>query len=267
MRGARIEGNFILQKPNLNGLVDLRHAHINKIADGGGRRWEMAGIQPGHLLLDDLTYCDLVDVQDDEPDGTMRGGPTDIVTRRLAWLALQYPDRKPTAEIFVPQPYEQLASIFATEGNERARRKVQIARRDLQRQHGGLKLFERTVQYFLKLVSEYGYDPGRAIIATLLYLLCGTAIALGLDSAGALMPATTDLAADYPFNALIFALDAAIPIIDLDQDAAWTINPDAFRYGWTVHAMVIAKGFYEMFGMLLISITVLTLTGTLREKD
>lgn len=267
-KGACIDGDLAIAAPEISGIVDLRDARIDRIADGGGQRWSKIGLQPGHLLLDGLTYRDLDNVTDDAhtPDG-MRLAHEDAVSKRLAWLALQFPDRKPSLDTFVPQPYEQLAKIFAAEGNERARRKVQIARRDLQRKHGGLKAFERWVQQMLKWVSEYGYSPGRAISASLIYLGFGALVAAWMDGVDALMLADSDTVKATLFNPLVFALDAAIPIIDLNQDGIWAINPEAFRYGWTAQAMIIFKSLYEVFGMLLVSITVLTLTGTLRERE
>lgn len=271
LRGATLGGSLQLDGPRLEGLVDLRDATIDRIGDGGGERWMKAGIEPGHLLLDGMAYRDLDDIHDQDPGGSpqrqrqrQRGDP---VTRRLQWLELQFPDRRPSLETFVPQPYEQLARFFAGEGNERARRRVQIARRDLQRRHGGLKFFERLVQRFLKLVSQYGYDPGRAILTTLAYLAFGTGIAAWMDATGALMLASVDTPPDFAFNPLVFAIDAAIPIIDLNQDGMWALDPDAFRYDAAMWALSTAKSLYEIVGMLVVSITILTLTGTLREKD
>jgi len=265
LRRAQISGELIFGEPDLTGLFDLREAHIRMINDGGGRRWTQAGIEPGHLLLDGLTYEDLDDV---EEDGEIEGNrKSDIVSRRLDWLALQYPDRGPSRETFMPQPYERLASLFAEEGDEHSRRRVQIARRDLQRQHGGLNQFEKLVQSTLKAVSQYGYSPARAMIFMISYMVFGAAIAALLEANDALILLSTDTDPRQMFDPIIYAIDAAIPIIDLNQDSVWTLNPTAFRYGWAAQAMGVAKGLYEIIGMLLISITVLTLSGALREKD
>ncbi len=268
IRSTTIEGKLEIGTPQVTGLVDMREARIDMIADGGGDRWAKAGLAPGHLLLDGLSYRDLDDVHDRSQDAENAVNNTsDAATRRLEWLRLQYPDGKPTADTFVPQPYEQLASIFASEGNERARRQIQIAKRDMQRLHGRLGKFERCVQWLLRVISKYGYSPGRAIISSMLYLAIGVITAALLDAKGMLMLASTDFPQTTPFDPLVYALDSAIPIIDLNQDSSWILNPEAIGSPVLLATLMSAKSVYEVVGMLLVSITILTLTGTLRDKE
>ncbi|GAA4040484.1 hypothetical protein [Parerythrobacter jejuensis] len=268
LRDARIDGELELGRPVLRGIVDMRDATVGAIADGGGDRWEDAGVAPGHLLLDGLTYRDLDNVYDGAAEGrSIKNTPSDAASRRLRWLTLQYPDRAATPDTFVPQPYEQLASIFASEGNEKARRQVLIEKRDLQRRHGRLGRFERGVQWVLMAVSEYGYSPGRAILCTIAWLMLGTAGAYILENQGAIILSSIDGQPKAPFSPLVYALDAAIPIIDLNQDSGWTLDKEKLGSRWMAELLVTAKGLYEIIGMLLVSITILTLTGTLREKE
>lgn len=267
MRRAKVEGELVIGEPTLSGLFDLRDADIRMISDLGGEQWGNAGLKHGQLLLDGLNYRDLDEVHRDNTEMTAVEITGDAVKRRLDWLALQYPDGAPSLATFVPQPYEQLASIFAAEGNERARRSVQIAKRDLQREHGGLKPVERGIQWLLKTICEYGYSPTRAISFVLVYFGFGAVIATALNSKNALILASVDAAPETAFNPLVYAIDSAIPIIDLNQDGVWTLDPSVFDYGWAMQATVFSKGLYEIFGMLLISITILTLTGTLRDKE
>ncbi len=268
LRDTRIEGELEFGRPQIRGLIDLRDASVGAITDGGGDRWVEHGVEPGHLLLDGLTYRDLDNVHDGLQAGLLeQGSLSDAATRRLDWLTMQYPGRKPTPDTFVPQPYEQLASIFAAEGNERARRQVLVEKRNLQRKHGRLGIFDRAVQWLLMGVSLYGYSPARALGWTLAYLALGTFAAMALETRDAFILATIDGQPKAEFSALVYAIDSAIPIIDLNQDSGWTIDPGSLP-GWlSIEVVLGLKAAYEIVGMLLISITILTLTGTLRDKE
>jgi len=267
MRGAKIAGELELGKPTIQGLVDLRDADVALVSDGSGRRWRRVGCKPGHLLLDGLTYRDLDDLWDgDDEDGVLRP-QSEAALERLRWLDMQYPDG-PEPDLFVPQPYEQLARIFTAEGNERARRQVLVAKRDLQRRHGRLSRFERAVGWILKQTSDYGYSPLRAVLSLLIFIAVGSVLAWLLDLSGAMVLATTDAAPQTPFNPIVYAIDAAIPIADLNQDDLFTIDA-AKLPGWarSEAAVTLVKAAYEIVGLILASVAVLTLTGTLREKE
>jgi hypothetical protein len=266
MRGTVVTGHFELGMPTIKGLCDLRDANFDLISDGSGERWIRAGLEPGHLLLDGLVYRDTDDLLDgEEPEALQRPG---IAKRRLDWLMLQFPDRKPTADLFVPQPYEQLARIMANEGNERARRQVLVAKRDLQRRYGQLPRFERVVAWILKETSDYGYSPWLAVRSLALFIVLGALVAGWLNMHGAMVLASTDSAPQNRFDALVYALDSALPIIDLGQDSVFTIDvAKVSSWPWTGEIISLAKALYQMIGLILASITVLTLTGTLREKE
>ena len=272
MLDTRISGAFALGTPTLGGIVDLRDSQIGRLRDDGGRGWASAGIKPGDLLLDGLGYGDL-----DEPETTAqrswvqrtrdallgRSGSGEAQAR-LDWIEYQYaPDQRE----FSPQPYEQLAHYFSENGDERARRHVLVAKRERQRKSGGLGLFERALGWVLKATSNYGYSPARAIIWLLVYFGFGALVAWALGSAGAIQPNSTDMVSPYPYNYLVLAIDAAIPIIDLEHDSMLTINPAALPEWASQSGILIGKAIYEILGMLLLSIAVLTLTGTLREKE
>jgi len=172
LRSAAVKGVIENGTPAFCGLVDLRDCRAEVLNDGGGERWEQAGVQAGHLLLDGLTYRDLDDVYDGQETGALIAR-SDAASRRLCWLTMHYPGHAATPDSFVPQPYEQLAAIFAAEGNERGRRQVLVARRDLQRRHGRLSRFERLIGWLLKLTSNHGYSPARAVGVMAVYIRAG----------------------------------------------------------------------------------------------
>lgn len=266
MRGTRIRRELAIGIPRIGGIVDLRDADVRRIADGAGFRWRIAGLRGGDLLLDGLCYRDFDELIDDSVSAQswlLRGGG--IAQHRLAWLKLQFPGGVADRSCFVPQPYEQLAKVLGEEGDERARRRVVVAKRRLQQEHGGSGRADRMVNRMLRVTSQYGYDPGLAAAWLAVYLLFGTFLAEVLWLAGLLVP-NGDMPAGVAFNPLVYAIDAAIPVVDLKQDGAFMIA--GLERLWLLEATaMIGKAAYQLVGLGLASITILTLTGVLREKE
>ncbi len=267
MRSTKIQGELVLGKPKIFGLVDLRDAYVGLLADGGGRKWRTAGVQPGWLMLDGFSYNDLDDVLTDQSEAENGSRKEGAAILRLNWLAMQYPDGKASAEFFLPQPYEQLAKLFSAEGDEASRRHVHIARRRLQRKHGHMNRFERTLGWLLDVTSYYGYSPVRAALSLLILIAIGSALAYLVNLQDAFVLSNTDSNPDLPFDPILYALDTAIPLIDLNQESVWAIDPKKFPAPIGDFPVVWLKAIYEIIGLLLVSILVLTLTGTLREKE
>lgn len=268
LRDAKIDGEVnIIRAPDdlpenqrwsIDGIVDMSDAQVGRIADGGGDNWESAGLTHGDLRLDGLVY-ERLDSNEALPSAT------DLAEQRIKWLELQYFNSKPKARRFLPQPYEQLAAYFASQGNEYARRRVQIERRNLQRRFSDMGWFNQRVQGLLYMVSGYGYRPRFALLVAAIYLLAGALAVWLLDLNGVFMLADRDTVA-VPLNPLLYALDSAVPIIDLEHESLWTI--DESKVGHIGHdVMQVLDAIYEIAGMLLVSIIVLTLTGTLRDGD
>ena len=268
LRDAKIEGEVnIIRAPEdlpqnqrwaIDGIVDLSDAQVGRIADGGGDNWVSAGLKHGDLRLDGLVY-ERLDSNEALPSAT------DLAEQRIKWLELQYFNSEPKAKRFLPQPYEQLAAYFATQGNEYARRRVQIERRNLQRRFSDMGWSNKWVQGLLYLVSGYGYRPRFALLVAAGYLLLGAALTWLLDINGAFMLADKDTVA-VPLNPLLYALDSAVPIIDLEHEGLWTIDESKVGGFWR-DVLQVFDALYEILGMLLVSIIVLTLTGTLRDGD
>lgn len=272
MVGTKVSRRFRLDAVALIGLVDLRDASVGELVDAGGGRWERAGVEPGHLLLDGLTYDDLDDDEDVMTEPPVEQGsharPKGVVERRLDWLAMQYSGRVASAANFTPQPYEQLARHYAQMGDERARRQVHVARRNLQRHHSGLGAIERWSDSVLNFVSRYGYSPGRASGVTASFLIIGALLCLHLASIGAIVPGDPESPPAQQFSAFLYAADVAIPFLDLGYDGKWTIDSKAIRPFWGRDFLVAGLlALYRLAGLILLSITVLTFSGILREKE
>ncbi|UIP08117.1 hypothetical protein LY632_06905 [Erythrobacter sp. SDW2] len=268
---GRIEGSLTIRNFRFDGMVDLGGAHIQRVLDRGGAVWTRSGLKQGDLVLDGLTYGSLAapDVPGEENDDYQIAGNRHSVSKsevdeRLQWLDMQFDADEPE---FRSQPFEQLAHYFSGEGDERARRMVLISKREMQRKHGGVSLLERGLGWLLKATSNYGYSPARAILCLSVWFGIGTLFAWLLGSAGAIQPNSTDLVSPYPVNYFVLAVDAAIPIIDLEQDSMLTIDPVSLPWWASENGVLIGKALYEIIGMLLLSVTVLTLTGSLREKE
>lgn len=254
---TRIEGTLEIGRPRISGVVDLRDSSVGTLADGCGRKWREAGVAPGALLIEGFSYRNL-----DEDEALDAAA---LVRLRLDWLAMQHPESGATAASFAPQPYDQLAHHFAQQGDERARRQVHIARRELQRRHSGLGWIERSVALLLSWSSRYGYSPGRASFATLLFIAIGAALAWSAQDAFVASSSDTPVA---PFSPALYAIDVAVPFLELGQDHGYALNParlPAFPGRELIVGATIAL--YRLLGLILISITVLTFTGLLREKD
>lgn len=272
MVGAKVSRRFRIGKVDFHGLADLRDASVGEIADAGGERWLQGGILPGHLLLDGLTYEDLDD--DEEVASTTAAGqgsharPKGAVERRIDWLSMQYVDRRASAASFTPQPYEQLARHYAQMGDERARRQVHVARRNLQRRHSGLGTIERWSAGALNFVSRYGYSPGRASAVTAIFFVIGGLLAWHLAAIGAIVADDPGNPPAQPFSPLLYAIDVAVPFLDLGYDGDWVIDSRRLAPFFGRDPLVAtAMALYRLAGLVLLSITVLTFSGVLREKD
>ena len=268
-RNCAIGKRIVISAGAMEGAFDLRDSQLGALTDHGGTAWARAGAQHGHLLIDGATYTGL----DDDNTLSAAGNPGSTahprgaVARRLDWLAMQYPDGAPDAASFAPQPYEQLARHYAAMGDERARRQVLVRKRQIQRLHSGLGWIERAVSGLLGLTSDYGYSPGKASAATLILFLLGTMAAWGLYVAGAIVPANAEQGS-ASFSPLLYAIDVAVPFLDLGHDGDWSIGPGKLAYwpGQTL-ALGLAEALYRLAGLVMLSITVLTFSGILHEKE
>jgi len=197
--------------PDSDITLDLRSARVGALDDE-----EKSWPKPGNLLLDGFTY-----------DGIYGAAPTDA-TNRIAWLSLQ-----PTNQ-FLPQPYEQLASVLRRAGHEDDAREVLIAEnRD---RAGRVKGF-RPIRCWYWLLDEtirYGYRPWRAFWESAAFVFIGT-ILFKRGHRIQLITPTNDRAyfvsgppqvqEFYPrFNAFTYSLDSFVPLIRLRVAEYWLPN-------------------------------------------
>jgi hypothetical protein len=207
-------------------------------------------------------------------------GSGDLASRSIRWLQRQFVNGVPDRRSFRPQPYEQLTRVLresgrAVEANAIAVEKIRMrlaARVD--------RPWARAFPNLLMLVSNYGYSTYRAMASFLVFVLLGT-LMYGTALFGfqqPFVPVEHDPAPvtyEFAFGLLAtsvndgcpgldvmhYALDAALPVIDLAQDLRCRFTPEGtFRWLW-----LMLHSLYVLGGAALSAIVVLTLSGVMRQ--
>jgi hypothetical protein len=132
----------------------------------------------------------------------------------------------------------------------------------------------------LMMISHHGYSTSRAVASFVIFVLLGTimyASALFAFQQGFVPVENSPEAVTYEFafgllqrsteqgcpglDPLHFALDAALPVIDLGQDQRCRFMPvGPLRWLW-----LLLNSLYVIAGAALSAVVVLTLTGVLRR--
>ncbi|MFJ3668448.1 oxidoreductase [Streptomyces sp. NPDC090106] len=199
------ELRFLGERP-ARGRVVLSGARVVNLMD---RRDSWPG--PGRLHMGGFSYENLV------PRGPFP------LTERLRWLAAA------TAE-YNPEPYERLAAVLRSGGEDEDAREVLLAKQRRRRQT--LPLAAKLWGYAQDWTVAYGYRPGRALV-WMAVLWAASSVAFAHADHPPLRGA-----AGPQWNPALFALDLLLPVIDLGQAGAWQL-----RGGWQwLSAVVILLG-------------------------
>ena len=250
----------------LQGWILLTGTQMTSILDDVTSGWPATG----YLDIDGATYSSIRHV----------GGGGDLATQRIAWLQRQFRNGVPDRRNFRPQPYEQLTRVLrehgrAVEANAIAVEKIRMrlaARVD--------RPWARFFPNLLMLVSHYGYSTSRAVASFLVFVLLGflmyaTALfgfqqpfvpvenppePVTYELAFGLFRSTSD--AGCPgLDVMHYALDAALPVIDLTQDLRCRFTPEGpARWFW-----LLLHSLYVLGGAALSAVVVLTLSGVMRQ--
>jgi len=249
----------------VEGWFLLAGAQVNSVLDISETGWPV----PGFLELDGVVYERIRHV-----------GSGDFAARRIAWLRRQFPNEVPSAATFRPQPYEQLSRVLRQHGLAREANAIAVEkiRMRLEARVDGRPA--RIFPSLLMLISHHGYSSSRAVLSFLIFVLLGTAMyATALFGFGQpFLPVEGDpepVVYEFAFGAvratsehgcpglhvMHYALDAALPVIDLGQDLRCRFSPDGqLRWIW-----LLLNSFYVITGAALSAVVVLTLTGVLRQ--
>ncbi|MEU3250497.1 oxidoreductase [Streptomyces sp. NPDC006997] len=186
------ELRFLGERPE-RGRVVLSGARVVNLVD---RASSWPG--PGGLQMSGFSYETLV------PRGPFP------LTERLRWLAAA------TAE-YHPEPYERLAAVLRSSGEDEDAREVLLARQ--RRRRETLPLGPKLWGYAQDWTVAYGYRTGRAAVWLAVLWAAGS---LAFASAG--RPGSPEGAGAPPWNPALFALDLLLPVIDLGQVAFWHLD-------------------------------------------
>jgi hypothetical protein len=172
--------------------------------------------------------------------------------QRLAWVSDDPDD-------FSPQPYEQLATLYRSEGRDADARLASIARHRRRRRTlpWGRRTWPTKIWgLFLDLAVGYGYRPWQAGLWLIVLVTMSTVVFDNLcdvnhkgetKTADYDINPARDVAEVPPFEPLIYSVDLVIPVISLGQRIAW--NPSggaqwvAFAltiFGWLLTTALIA---------------------------
>jgi hypothetical protein len=249
----------------VHGWFLLTSAQFNLILDNVDTGWPA----PGYLDLDGATYERIRHV-----------ASGDLAAKRLAWLRRQFADGIPGPESFRPQPYEQLSRVLRQHGLAREANAVAVEKIRMRLEARVDGPWARIFPNLLMLVSHYGYSTSRAVLSFLVFVLLGTAMyATALFGFGQpFLPVESDpepVTYQFAFgvlqataergcpglHAMHYALDAALPVIDLAQDMRCRFTPEGpLRWFW-----LLLHSAYVIIGAALSAVVVLTLTGVLRQ--
>ncbi len=209
--------------------LDLRYARIGTIRDD-----EKSWPNKGQLYLHGLVYDQIHNVKEVPRDAK----------RRIDWIRRQYNDKNEEAKTeFWPQPYEQLAKVLLSSGDDAGAIKLLIAKNKDRLRFANLTWLNRFGLRLLGFFVGYGYRPFRAAVFGLILLFLGWPVFWAAECTEVMTPVRESayvsedtekgrhISPDYPaFSALLYSLDVFIPLVDLHQRSYW--QPNANKNGW-----------------------------------
>ena len=185
------ELRFLGERPR-RGKVVLSGARVVNLVDRAS-----AWPGPGSLHMGGFSYENLV------PQGPFP------LEERLGWVAAA------SAE-YNPEPYERLAAVLRTGGEDEDAREVLLAKQ--RRRRESLPLAAKSWGYAQDWTVAYGYRPGRAAVWMAVLWAAGS---LAFAYAG--RPPVNG--GGHPvWNPALFALDLLLPVIDLGQAGQWQLS-------------------------------------------
>jgi hypothetical protein len=249
----------------VRGWLLLTGAELNSILDDVATGWPA----PGFLDLEGTTYSRIRHI-----------GRGDLTKESIGWLRNQFPNGRPTVGSFRPQPYEQLSRVLRQHGQTREADAIAVEKIRMRLAARVDKPWTRIFPRLLMLISHHGYSTSRAVMSFVIFVLLGTLMyssalfvfgqsfvpvenppeAVTYDFAFGMATLTTENGCPG-FDPLHFALDAAMPVIDLGQDLRCRFMPEGpLRWLW-----LMLNSLYVIAGAGLAAVVVLTLTGVLRR--
>ncbi len=193
---------------------------------------------------------------------------------RLAWL------KRARREHFSPQPYTQLAQVYARAGQRDDARRVLLAQHDQRTLHAHAGPLTWALSSLFGLVAGYGFAPIRAARALALFLAIGVLGVMAMNAQGALVRAD-GAACNGAVDPALYAVDVALPVVDLGQESRcrpgrspradlfagisvdqsdWRLFEGAALWKW-------AQALYAVLGAILTALAALTFSGVMKPKE
>jgi len=249
----------------VRGWFLLTGVRVNALFDNIETGWPAQG----YLGLDGATYHRIRHVAGDQ-----------LAEKRIAWLRRQFPEGRPDPASFRPQPYEQLSQVLRQHGLTREANAVAVEKIRMRLAARVDRPSARIFPKLLMLVSQYGYSTSRAVLSFLVFVLLGAAMyataLYGFEQPfvpvehepepvtyrSAFGLAEVSMEEGCPgLDVVHFALDSALPVIDLGQDMRCRFTPEGpGRWIW-----MLLHSAFVVAGAALSAVVVLTLTGVLRQ--
>jgi hypothetical protein len=239
--------------------IDLSGASCASLDDDLKTGW---GVEKCALDLEGFTYERL------DGDDRWRG--------RLAWLKRARRDGKR----FSPQPFTELAQVYARAGKREDARRILLALHDQRTRIASAGPLTWTLSSAFGLIAGYGFAPIRAARALLLFLALGIIGVFAMNAQGALVRPDGS-ACNGAVEPALYAIDVALPVIDLGQesrcapgrtaradlsagvplgDGDWRLFEGAALWKWA-HAL------YAVLGAILTALAIITFSGMMKPRD
>ncbi len=249
------------------------------------------GMKVNPIILANFAYNTL-----DEPFGGTDVKGVRSWQNRLHWLSRQPgADRNKAnpwkgAE-FNPQPWRQLALTLQQAGYDEAAQRITIARRTAYRNSSNCKWLETWWLRLLDATGEYGFNPRRTFIISLLlitfFAMIFGFVASGCSNVGCMdgeryVPLASgdvliakglnDEVPPYPsFDPILFSIDQFVPLVDFGHSNLWAANDRwaVVLAGTRISVGVIMKWlvfFERLLGTFLTAYIVVGLTGLVRRE-
>lgn len=250
----------------VQGWFLLTGAQLNAVLDNVETGWPAAGF----LDLESTTYTSIYNI-----------GGGDLTAKRIAWLRRLFPGGRPTADSFRPHAYEELSRVLRSHGQTSEADAIAVEKIRMRLASRIDRPWARLFPRLLMLISHHGYSTGRAMLSFLVFVLLGTAMyatALFAFQQTFVPVDGSPEPVNYRFafgmlqqqaaagcaglDILHYALDTALPVIDLSQDLRCRFTPQGpARWLW-----LLLHSLYTIAGAALSAVVVLTLTGVLRRE-
>jgi hypothetical protein len=227
LESATVDSDLVL-KPT---IADRRTAAIDLFGVKVEHLVHDPRLYPGIVRLQGLRYRDVVCLAHLDKDA---GSPIEV-NDRIAWVG--------RASAYTPQAYDQLADTYLKNGDEKAARRVRIAKQAHRQKQLGLP--GRMWNTFLRYTVAYGYQPSRALAWLILLLILGS-LAFRRGYADHQIVTRTTGSRDT-FHAWAYTLDLLLPIVNLRQRDPWLATGSMYWWyillqlaGWLLAAALAA---------------------------